>query len=344
MSADNVAASTRTRRLLRSNEFTILAAIIVLATAITSINPAFLSLGNIFDLLRMVTTSGILALAVLLVLISGGVDVSFPAIANVSAFAAATLMVAIQFQGSGLVFYLLAVPLGVLLGLVNGFFIARYRTPTLIVTLGTSSLYYGAALFFLGGQSIFSLPSGTIEFSQASLVSVPNPTGNGSNSLHPAVLLLVALAVLVWLLLNKTALGRQMYALGGNRVVAERSGVNLRGLQYFVYGTVGGLAAIAGVTFASLYRSANPVGLQGSELQVIAAVVLGGAAISGGRGTVLGALLGVLLVGILQNSLVLVGLPATWQQIAVGLVLIIGTAVPAIRAIRHRRRAQGGAS
>jgi simple sugar transport system permease protein len=171
---------------------------------------------------------------------------------------------------------------------------------------------------------------------------VHNATGAGSTSLHPAVLILVVLAFGTSWVLSRTTLGRQLYALGGAPDVAERSGVNVRALQYAIYGTVGGLAAIAGVTYASLYRNANPVGLRGAELGVIAAVVLGGAAVTGGRGTVLGALLGVLLVGIVQNSLVLVGLPATWQQVAVGAVLIIGTAVPAWRALRQRRPGAGG--
>ena len=184
------------KRAVRTNEFTIFVAIIVVSAIITAINPAFLSLANIFDLLRLLTVTGILSLGVLLVLISGGVDVSFPAIANVSAFAAATMLLAAQFDGSGIVFYLVATPIGIAMGLLNGFFVARFRVPTLIVTLGTSSLFYGGALFFLGGSSIFTLPRGTIEFSQASLISVPNASGAGSTTLHPAVLILLVAIVL----------------------------------------------------------------------------------------------------------------------------------------------------
>lgn len=331
-------------RAVRTNEFVILLAVIAVSAVVSAINPAFLSLSNLFDLLRVLTVTGILALGVLLVLISGGVDVSFPAIANVSSFAAALMLLAAGFDGSGLVFYLVAVPVGVVLGLLNGFLVAQFKVPTLIVTLGTSSLLYGGALFFLGGQSIYDLPRGTIEFSQSTIATVPSAGGSGTTSLHPAVLILFTLAVLVWLVLRYTTLGRQIYAIGGSAEVAVRSGVNLRRVQYFVYGTVGGMAAIAGVTYATLYRNVNPVGLQGAELPVIAAVVLGGALITGGRGSVVGSLLGVLLLGIVQNSLVLVGLPATWQQVAVGGVLIIGTAVPALRARRRRRATNGGAS
>lgn len=322
---------------INANEALLIATIIAVSAVVSLINPAFLSVANGFDILRLVTVEGIFALGVLLVLISGGVDVSFPAIANISAFAAAHLLLAASFDGSAIVYFAVALPLGVAMGLLNAFFIVRYRVPTLIITLGTSSLFYGAGLYFLGGASVFDLPSGTTALSRASLVQVPNASGAGTTGLHPTILILVVLTAAVSYLLNRTTLGRQIYALGGNAVVAERSGVNAARVQYVVYGLAGGFAAVAGVTYATLYRSANPVSLQGSELGVIAAVVLGGALITGGRGTVLGALLGVLLLTIVRNSLVLAGVPTTWQQVAVGVVLIIGVAVPAWRTLRARR-------
>jgi simple sugar transport system permease protein len=329
------------RRAMRSQEIIVALVIVVLSAVITAINPAFLSLSNVFDIVRLATVSGILALGVLLVLISGGVDVSFPAIADTAVFIGATILVAAHFNGSGIVLYLVALPFGIFMGLINGFFISRFRVPTLIVTLGTSSLYYGAELYFFGGVSIFKLPSGTVDLSNASLLTVRTASGVGTASLNPSVLILLALAVVISLVLNKTTLGRSIYALGDNRAVAERSGVRVARVQYFVYGLVGALAAVAGVTNASLYRNANPISLQGTELAVIAAVVLGGTLITGGKGTVTGTLLGVLLICIVENSLVLVGVPTTWQNVAVGVVLLIGTTVPAIRALRRRRLVGG---
>jgi simple sugar transport system permease protein len=248
----------------------IFAVIVVFCAVIDTLNPAFLSLSNVFELLRLVTVSGILALGVLLVLISGGVDVSFPAIADTSVFVGATILVSAHFQGSAVVLYLISLPFGILMGLLNGFFVARFRLPTLIVTLG-----------------------------------------------------------------------RAIHALGDNPAVAERSGIRVARVRYFVYATVGALAAIAGATNASLLRNANPISLQGSELAIIAAVVLGGALITGGKGTVTGTLLGVLLIGIVDNSLVLVGVPTTWQNVVIGVVLLGGTVVPAVRAWRRRRVAGG---
>lgn len=321
----------------RSQEFGIVVAIVVVSIAIVIVNPAFLSAGNLFDLARLLTVNGILALGVLIVLVSGGVDVSFPAIANIAAYLVAVLFASSGAQVDAPVFYALAVPIGIVFGLINGFLIGKFRLPTLIVTLGTSSALYGGALFFLGGQSIFDLPARLQEFSQASLMTVGDSSGAGTSSLHPVGIIVVVLAVLTWLALDYTAVGRKVYALGGNPTVLERSGTNILGLQLIIYGVVGGLAATAGVTDIVLARNANPVSLQGGELAVIAAVVLGGASITGGRGTVIGAMLGVLLLGIVENSLVLVGIPTVWQQVAVGLVLIVGITIPTLRMRRSTR-------
>ena len=325
------------RRIVRTQEFGIAVSIVVVSIVITAINPNFLTVGNFFDLLRFITVQGLLALGVLIVLISGGVDVSFPAIANFSTYLVVTLLIAAGFQGSVVVVYLMAIPVGLLLGLVNGLFISYFRLPTLIVTLGTSSLYYGAMLFFIGSANLFNLPAGMIDFSKMALTSVTSPEV-GTTALHPSILLLLAAAVAVWWLLRYTMIGRGIYAIGGNREVAERTGFDVHRIELFIYATAGVLAAIAGVTYAALYRNANPISLLGTELDVIAAVVLGGAAITGGSGTVIGTLLGVLLLTIIRSSLVLVGIPSDWQKFVVGIVLIIGVSIPAARNARARRR------
>ena len=325
------------RRIFRTQESIVAAGIVVLSIVITLINPNFFTVANLFDLLRYITVDGLLALGVLIVLISGGVDVSFPAIANFSTYIVVVLLIAAGFQGSVAVVYLLALPLGLLLGLVNGFFVSYLRLPTLIVTLGTSSLYYGAMLFFLGSTNLFNLPAGMEEFSKAALTTVTSPEV-GTTALHPSILLLVAAAILVWLLLRYTLVGRGVFAIGGSREVAERTGFRVHLIELVIYGAAGSLAAIAGVTRAVLYRNANPISLMGTELDVIAAVVLGGAAITGGSGSVIGALLGVLLLTIIRTSLVLVGIPSEWQKFVVGIVLLIGVSVPAAQAARARRR------
>lgn len=327
------------KRALRSQEFVIAVAIVLLSALITFINPAFLTLGNFYDLLRFMTIDGLLALGVLLILISGGVDVSFPAIASASSYIVLTFLIREGLAPSLWVIYLLAIAIGLLMGLLNGIFVNSFRLPTLIVTLGTSSLYFGLVLFFLGSRALFNVPPSLTAFSRMSLHTVPAPSNVGTTALHPAILLLVAGALGVHFLLRYTMIGRGTFALGGSYEVTVRTGFNVRRIEYIIYGLAGALAAVAGMTFAALYRQANPVGLRGTELDVIAAVVLGGASIMGGSGSVIGALLGVLLLTIIRTSLVLVGIPSDWQRFVVGIILIIGVSVPALRALRQERQA-----
>ena len=320
------------KKFYRTQEAVLLLVIVLVVAGLTIANPSFLTASNIFDILRIMTVSGMMALSCLIVMISGGVDVSFPAIADAAAFGAATILLSTHFNGSGLMLFLVALPLGVLMGLINGFFVGWLHVPAMIVTLGTQSLFYGASLYFLGGVAIFDLPQGTKDLSQMSLVTVKS--GSGSSSLGPLFLVLIVLAILMSLLLHRTSFGRSVYALGGDEMVVERSGIDIRKRYLLIYGLAGAISSIAGVTNATLYRNANPVGLQGQELGIIAAVVLGGALITG---SVTGTLLGVLLIAIIQNSLVLVGIPSTWQNVVIGIVLLVGIAIPAIRHLMEIR-------
>ena len=233
------------------------------------------------------------------------------------------------------IIFLVAGVIGLGLGMINAFFISRFRLPTLIVTLGTLSMFRGFLLFAIGNKIIREIPPSMPAFARTSLFEVEMAAG--VSRLHPGVIFTILAALLVWFLLDYTMLGRGIYALGGSREAAERAGFNISQIQYFIYGTVGFLAGLAGIIYASLNRQANPQELVGSELNVIAAVVLGGANLTGGRGTVLGALLGVALVVIMNNSLVLIGVPSEWQRVVIGLIILLGTGIPAIQARKARQ-------
>lgn len=329
-------------RMFRSTEFVIVVVIIAVSVLITALNPAFASVANIFDILRLATVNGMFALAVLLVLISGGIDVSFTAIANITSFAVLGFLVANHFDVPAIVWFLLAIAFGIVLGLVNGFFIARMKITALIVTLGTASLYYGASSFLMGTMPIITYPKQIAEYSGAYIFTVSTASGVGTSSLHVSVLILVAMAIGTALLLNKTTLGRSIYAVGGNPAVAARAGINVRRVYYVVYILAGAISAVAGVTYSALARVSGPITLQGTELVVIAGTVLGGVSIWGGGGSVQGALLGILLLTIVQSSLVLVGVPSTWQLVAVGAILVLGTVLPSWR-VHRRDRLKGRA-
>jgi simple sugar transport system permease protein len=321
------------RRTIRTQEFALGLTVIALSLLIGAINPVFFSVTNLFDLLRSATVEMLFALGVLIVLASGGIDVSFTAVAVFALYVSVRLLNGMEYDGGMALPYLLAATLGVVLGLINGLFIALFKLPTLIVTLGAQSLFRGFLLFFIGAVIIRDIPDGMTEFARSSLLTITAPNG-ALVSLHVAVPLPLVAAIITGLLLKYTMLGRSIYALGGAPEAAERAGFNIRRTQLFIYAFVGLLAGIAGMTYGALNRQANPFDLVGTELDVIAAVVLGGATITGGRGSVIGTLLGVMLIVIVNNSLILVGIPSVWQRVVIGSIIIIGTGVSAYQSRR----------
>jgi len=323
-------------RLLRRSETLVALTIVGLSLIIGLSNPTFFTIGNAFDLLRSSIVIGIFAMGVLIVIVSGGIDVSFTAIAIFALYATVKLMKAYAPDAPIWLAFISAGTIGVGLGLINGFFIARFKLPTLIVTLGTLSMYQGFLLFAIGNQIIRDVPPALTGFARSALVRIP--LARGTANLHPAIFITIGVILVVYVLLNYTMLGRSIYALGGSREAAERAGFNVPRIQYFIYGFVGLLSGIAGMTFGSMARQANPQDLIGSELSVIAAVVLGGAQLTGGRGTVIGTILGVILVTIANNSLILIGVPTAWQRVVIGIIILIGTGLPAIQARRAGSR------
>jgi simple sugar transport system permease protein len=316
--------------ILARNE-TLVSLILLAFCAVTAwIEPSFLSLSTLFDLLRNGIVTAMFAVGVLLVLASGGIDVSFTAIAAFAMYVGTKAMVAFGMGDSILVAFLVAGTIGLVLGLINGFFIATLGLPTLIVTLGTLSVFHGFLLTFVGTELITAVPIGMRSFSRTMLIRLTEADGT-IVSLPIAFLLVVAAAALTWLLLNYTMLGRSIYALGGAPESARRVGINVVGVQYFIYAYVGVLSGIAGIVHGSLARVANPFDLVGLELSVIAAVVLGGARLSGGHGTILGTLLGVALIVVINNSLIVLGILTTWQNVVTGCLILFGTGVPALR-------------
>ena len=327
------------KKLLARHEFLIAVIIIVLSLVIGAINPRFFGVANIFSLVRSATIMGVFSMGVLIVLISGGIDVSFPGIAVAAMYTTTELLVNWNYQGdSMLVPFAMSAFLGLLMGLVNAFFIARFKLPTFIVTLGTLSLFRGAMLFFVGSKyyNAAELPPAMRDYSAASVLTVQ--AGRGTTSLHPTIFILIGIALIVWLVLRYTMLGRGIYAMGGDREAAERAGFNIARTQVIIYAVVGVIAGIGGMIVGALFRQANPFSIVGTELDVIAAVVLGGASIAGGRGTVVGALLGVLLITIVNNSLILLGIPSDWQRLVVGFLILIGAGIPLLRARLTERR------
>ncbi|MCC3373230.1 ABC transporter permease [Cohnella sp. REN36] len=315
-------------RWARSSEFYVGLILLLLFAIIGSRNGAFFSAANLFDLIRSAIVPGIFAMCATMVIISGGIDVSFPAIATFSMFSATKLLLAWHFDGPVFVAFALAGAIGLCLGLINGLLIAYFRLPALIVTLGTSSMFSGFLLTFVGSRQVSNLPASLDRFGKLQVVKFAGE-GGITVGLPMTVLFTAAIVLAVAGILKYTMIGRGIYALGGDPVSAERIGFSAKFLQCFVYGFVGLLAGIAGMIQTTMMRSSNPVDLLGTELLIIAAVVLGGVRITGGHGSVLGALLGLLLIVTIQNSLILVGIPSYWQRLVIGALILVGTGIAA---------------
>ncbi len=255
-------------RRVRSNEVLVAVTIVGLCLIVGISNPVFFTVGNIFDLMRSSIVMGIFAMGVLIVIVSGGIDVSFTAIAVFALYSTVRLLNAYAPEAPFWLAFVIAGAIGFGLGMINAFFIARFNLPTLIVTLGTMSMFHGFLLFAIGNTIVRDLPPSLTAFSRATLVQVQMERGVAN--LHPAIFFTAVIAVLVWLLMDFTMLGRGVYALGG----ARRGGAGR--LQYPAHSVLhlwpGGvkLSGFGGMIYGSLNRQANPQDIVGSELNVIA--------------------------------------------------------------------------
>lgn len=316
----------------RPSAFTLLL-ILALCALVGSINPAFFQVSNLFDMARACVVLGLFALGVLIVLAAGGLDVSFTAIAALCMYAV-TKAVLLYAPGAAIAPILLAGALGgALLGALNGLLVHALQTSALIVTIGTQYVYRGLLLTFVGTSLFMNIPASMETFGTLALIDIVPK--QGPRSVLPAfVLVLAAAALLTWWLLNRTLMGRAVFAIGASLAIAQRLGYRLPAVQLFVFAYAGLLAGVAGIVHVSSNRMANPFDLNGMELDVIAAVILGGARITGGNGTVVGTLLGVVLVTLVNNVLILAGVPSTWQKVIIGGFIVLAGA---FFAIRHQR-------
>ena len=320
----------------QNNEGILALTVLLLIIVMGTVNQDFLSMSTLFAIMRNSLVEMVFALGVLIVIISGGIDVSFPVI---GIFAAYTSVMIAQNGGSDpsvIGAFAIAMVIGTLLGLINGGLIARFKLPTLIVTLGTQGIFRGVLLAYVGSKYIAELPRSLQGLSTTDLISIQQ--GSATTRMHVFIVPVVLLCLTIAWLLRRTMFGRGVYAIGGDAESARRAGFSVQRIQVAIYALVGLLAGIAGMMHVTLSRNANPYELAGTELDVIAAVVLGGASILGGRGSVLGTVLGVLLISVIKNSLILMGVPGTWQRAAVGILLIAGISVQAVGTRRKARR------
>jgi simple sugar transport system permease protein len=324
------------RKLFARQETYLIIVIVLLSAIITGYNSNFLSLQNLFDLLKSYSLMGIFAVGVLFVLISGGIDISFTAIATVAVYT--TVVFTLRFGGNIVTAFLMASAIGVLLGLINALIIYYFNIPSIVTTIATLNIYYGVLTVLSGGKWIYKIPDFFRSFADQRLFTLTN--GEGIRyGLSVIPLIWFAVILVAALILRYTILGRGIYAMGGSPASARRAGFNTLSLTLFVYGFMGLMAGIASVIQVLLVQAMQPNAMVGKELDVIAAVVLGGASLSGGTGTLLGTVLGVALIALLNNGLTIMRVPSIWYNVIIGLIILISVAASAQRSRRKARRA-----
>ncbi|KZL92387.1 ribose transport system permease protein RbsC [Clostridium magnum DSM 2767] len=315
---------------LTTNEMFVVYIILILSLLIGLVNPAFFTIDTVFGTARSILITMIFALCEMVIIISGGIDVSFPAIACFSLYF--TISIMNIYHINSIVFaFVLSGLLGFAWGVINGLLIGKFKIPALIATLGTSSLANGTTLAYSGGRDISNIPSAVDALSHKFLFSIQNATG-GKSTMTIFIILPILLCFFIHWILKYTMLGRKIYAVGGDSNAARIAGINVIKTQFIIYMFTGFLTGIAGISNAILMRNAHPSNLMGAEMMVIAAVVIGGTRITGGHGTVIGTVLGVLLIGLVSNNLIMLGIPNYWQTFAVGLIIVIGTSITSLRA------------
>ncbi|KPJ22453.1 ABC transporter permease subunit [Streptococcus phocae] len=304
------------------SELTTLMALIGLMVVITVMNPNFLTTNNLLNLLLQVTANGFIAFGMTFVILTGGIDLSVGSMLALSSALSAGLI------ASGVpvpIAIVLAVGLGALLGMLNGLLIAYGRLAPFIVTLATMTIFRGATLVYTNGNPVTKGLTDSFLFQflgQGYVVGIPFP-----------VILMAIVFVLLYVLLHKTAFGKSVYALGGNEKAAYISGVNLNKVKVMIYTISGMMAAISGLIVTSRLSSAQPTAGTTYEMDAIAAVVLGGTSLAGGKGRILGTLIGALIIGVLNNGLNIIGVSAFWQQVVKGVVILIAVLLDRFKAV-----------
>ncbi len=317
------------KNLIKRQEFYILLVIIVLALIIGTKNGAFYSLSNIFSLCKSTVVMGIFAMGTLVVLLSGGIDVSMTAVAAFSMYLTCSWAVTHGQEAPIILAFLMSMGIGGVLGVLNGLLVSLFDFPTMIVSLGTSYAFAGFIYTFISTRIVNVLPKNLTAFSKSEILTATLDNGR-KVGLTSAFLIMLAVMLVTFLMLRFTMLGRSVFAIGGSQSAAERAGINVKLVKFLIYPFVGVTAGLAGIIHSAFMRNSNPFDLIGTELNVIAATVLGGANVGGGKGTVIGTFLGVVLMVIVNNSLIFMGIPSYWQRVTTGIIIILATGIPAL--------------
>ncbi|MEB8068791.1 ABC transporter permease subunit [Mammaliicoccus fleurettii] len=289
--------------------------LILLIVVISIMNSAFLDLSNLLNLLRQVSINGLIAFGMTFVILTGGIDLS---VGSILALSSAFTAILITSGLDPIVALIVGVLGGFLLGVFNGILVTFGSMAPFIATLATMTIFRGLTLVVTDGNPITSLGDSYMFqlFGKGYFFGIP----------VPAVTMIIVFIVLA-IILQKTTFGRHTYAIGGNEVASKISGIKVNRVKILIYGISGLMSALAGAILTSRLNSAQPTAGTSYELDAIAAVVLGGTSLAGGKGRIVGTLIGVLIIGVLNNGLNLLGVSSFYQQVVKGIVILIAVLI-----------------
>ncbi|WP_423362934.1 ABC transporter permease [Mycoplasma sp. P36-A1] len=301
------------------SKYTALIAFIILFVALSLLSKDFLTSDNLLQVLRQIAVNGLIAGGMTFVILTGGIDLS---VGSILGFSAMSTVIIINSGIPSTIAIILGMIIGGVIGMFNGFLVAKAKLQPFIVTLASMTIMRGATLVISKSMPITASPDATLfrAIGNSWFLGIPLP-----------VIILVIVFILLWFLLEKTTFGKKVYSIGGNEEVARLSGIKTDRVIIAIYAIVGVACALAGVILASRLNSAQPQLGSGYELDAIAAVVIGGTSLSGGKGKISGTVIGVLLIGVLSNGLNLLGVQSDYQQIVKGAVILLAVLVDRIK-------------
>ncbi|KMY44693.1 ribose ABC transporter permease [Bacillus sp. FJAT-27916] len=285
--------------------------LLLLIVVLTLLNPNFLTVSNLLNVLRQVSISGLIAFGMTFVILTGGIDLSVGSTLALTGAVAASLIA----SGTDPIIAMgVALVLGLILGAINGIIITKGRVAPFIATLATMTVYRGLTLVYTEGKPVSGLGDSVAfqMFGKGYFLGIPVP-----------VITTILAFVVLYLILHKTNFGRRVYAVGGNEEASKLSGINTDRVKIWVYAITGLLASVSALILTSRLNSAQPTAGESYELDAIAAVVLGGTSLTGGRGWIFGTLVGVLIIGVLNNGMNLIGVSSFFQQVVKGVVILL---------------------
>ena len=302
-----------------------LVVLVVLCVSLAILSPFFFSVSNFLNIFLATSTIGVLAIAATVILSSNGLDLSLGSVMGLSGIAGAYLVVILGLPWPFAIIGALGA--GALAGAINGFLITKTRMPAFIVTLGMLGIARGFALIFApNGGAIYGLPAPVVFLGQGRPLGIPTP-----------VIILAVTAFVIHYMLSYSPLGRHTLAMGDSEAAARATGIPVEKLRWKLYTLSGFLAGLAGLIYMARVNAGDPTAGINYELTAITAAIIGGTSLFGGKGSILGTMVGALIMGVLQNGLNLLGVPSFWQQVAIGVVLILAVYIDQLQAGKEKK-------